>query len=207
MRSPIREELMSRFAPELGRRLPQFQRGGKERGAGDIPMWAWEIAPSLTFFVMLQPFEDKDQFTVEIAWSDDGKFPWRELGANLFKIESPRCRRRLARLWSKSQVDPTWEIVRSRTFEETSARIKALSRGDREEVQRLDQLVEVSVEKAIPRVAPLVADAVQKLIDYGLPLFQRVVEQRGLTWPSTDKSPSQSTVGDAHGAPRRMTGS
>jgi hypothetical protein len=197
MRSLIREELMARFAPELEGRLPQFRCCGKEHGAGDLPIWAWGIAPSLTFFVMLQPLDNKDQFTVEIAWSDDGKFPWRELGLRFFKIESPRSRRRLARLWSKAQIDPVWEVVRSRTLEESRARSQAQSRGDREEVRRLDQLIDVSVEEAIQRVSPLVADAVQKLIDYGLPLFRQVAEQRGIGWPlPSERSGQEAAVGE-----------
>jgi hypothetical protein len=201
MRSLIRQKLLTLFTSALERALPEFKRCGEECATGgtDYSVWALRLSTNLTFFVMLQPFDKEDQFTVEVGWSDDDKFPWKESGLRFFKIENPKSRRRLARLWFTGQTEPVWEIVRGRTFEETRARIKAMSRGDREEVKRIDKLTDVSVEEAIPRVAPLVEDAVQKLIDFGLPLFRRVAEHRGLTWPTRDELPSQAVTSHVPG--------
>jgi len=171
---------MTRFPTELERRLPQFHRCGRERGAGDSPMWAWELAPKLTYFIKLQPFEDKDQFVIEVAWSDEGTFPWRDLAPHPPNPELPKSRGRLARLWATGKTEDVWAVVPDEPDEVFWQRLAARRRG--EKVSLLGPKPP-PVEEALPRVAPLAEDAVQKLIDYGLPLFRRVAEQRGINWP------------------------
>lgn len=198
MKSSLERELVALFTVAFEHSLPLFKPCGAECAAGgaDYSVWALCVSPNLTFFVMLQPFDNEDRFTVEIAWSDDGKFPWRESGPRLCKIEGPKARRRLPRLWFVGQTEPVWEVIRRRTFEETRARIKAMSRGDRDEVERIDRLTEVPLDEAMSRVPALVEDAVQKLIDYGLPVFRRVAENRGLTWPVPDGLRSKGVAGE-----------
>lgn len=178
----IRKELIARFPQELERRLPQFQRHTEKC---DDPIWAWQLAPNLTFFVMLQPRDNKDQFFVEIDWSDDGKFPIDAPSSRRPKVEVPQWRLRLAELWATGPVSDAWEIVPDETDAESEAKEAALERGD---ITMLEYLRKVPEEEVLPRVAPLVEDAVQKLIDYGLPLFREVAEHRGIPWPDHEVS-------------------
>ena len=175
MRRKIRKELIGQFRREFERRFPQFKRHTKK---SDDPIWAWALAFNLTFFVMLQPFDDKDEFVVEIDWSEDGKFPIDAPTSRRVKVEAPCWRVRLSGLWAAGPVSDAWEVVPAETETEWGARQAALKRGD---IKRY--LREPTEAEVLPRVAPLVEDAVQKLIDFGLPLFRRVAEQRGLAWP------------------------
>jgi hypothetical protein len=188
MRKEIYKELVTRFTRELEQRLPQFQRGGVERDAGDIPIWAWELAPKVTFFVLLNVADNDDDFAIEVGWSDDGKYPWRSRGFRFTQLDAPTTRERLSFLWVTGKREYRWSIVPRESADTYLAKMAARRRGEKVSLRP------PPAEEALPRVAPLVEDAVQKLIDYGLPLFRRVVEQRGLTWPLPDESPSPSSL-------------
>ena len=175
MRQKIREELVARFRPELERRLPDFHSHNENL---DDPTWAWQLGPTLTFFVQLQPFDNKDQFVLEIAWSEDGQFPWWPMPSTRLTVEAPQWHVRLARLWATGPMADVWAVVPDRTDAERKAKIEVLKRGDTEEWLR-----KVPEEAVMPFVAPLVEDAVQKLIEFGLPLFRKVAEHRGIPWP------------------------
>ena len=181
MRHKIRKELLARFRLEFERRLPDFH-SHKEKL--DDPTWAWQEAPKLTFFVQLQLCDNKDQFVLEIAWSEDGLFPWWPMPSTRLQIDAPQWHVQLARLWATAAMADAWEIVPAETASaERKARLAALDRGEVQEFMR-----ETPEEEYLPRVAPLVEDAVQKLIDFGLPLFRRVAEQRGIPWPDHEVS-------------------
>ena len=183
MRSRIRKELIAKFAPAMQRVLPDFSRCGEERSAGDQIMWAWELAPNLTCFVMLNIADNKDDFAIEVAWSDDGKYPWNNPGFKFTDLDVLKCRDRLSFLWVTRASEFRWVVVRTLTTDEYAAKMAALIAGDLDEVRRIGQPAEVSIDEALPRVAPLVEDAAQKLIDYGIPLFRRVAEQHGIDYP------------------------
>src|ERR1700678_843899 len=99
MRNSITNELVDLFSKTLLHVMPYLKRCGEQQGAIESPVWFFEAMPNLTFFVMLQTMDNKDQFVIEIGWSDDGKFPWRPLPSYPPKLEAPKFRLRLARLW------------------------------------------------------------------------------------------------------------
>lgn len=172
MRSPIQKELITCFKQEFEPRFPQFKRS---ESATQSLIWEWKYGPNLTFFILLQPFSRYDQFTVEVAWSEDSEFPWPSLGKA--KIEGAQGRVRLSRLWSAAVEAPIWDVAP----EEIAAVQADLERLGRGEPQLYPP--DPPVELILPRVRPLVRDAVEKLIQYGVPLFRRVAEHRGLNWP------------------------
>ncbi len=59
-------------------------------------------------------------------------------------------------------------------------RVKALAR--REKVPLI--LEEPPIDQLKPRIEPLVIDAVNKLEQYGIPLFREVARLRGIDWES-----------------------
>src|SRR5262245_48803320 len=114
MRRNIRKELLARFRQELTQRLPQFRR---QTGKTDSPVWAFGLSPKLTFLVKLQPLP-KDEFVLEIAWSDDGQFPFQTWYSYPPKVHDAKWRERLARFWSKGALEETWAVVPPETPEE-----------------------------------------------------------------------------------------
>ena len=174
MRKRIYKELVTRFRQELENRLPQFS---PHQEKADNPTWAWMLAPNVTFFVMLQPLAT-DQFVVEIGWSDDGTYPIEALPSHPPAIGLPRYRERLAQLWATESIADSWAIVPEETNEERSARMKALASGD---IKKWAPVTPPE-EEVLSRVAPLVVDAIQRLIEFGLPVFRNVAGHHGLAW-------------------------
>jgi hypothetical protein len=177
MRGKIRKELLLRFRQELKKRLPQFQLS-KRTHPGD-PLWEWHIAPKLTFFLHLQPFDKVDEFILDIAWNETKKYPVSVIGFSFPpNIKAPTCNLRLAQLWARGPLADAWCVVPKETEEEEKARYAALQRGDTKTF-----FYRPPEEEVLPRVGPLVEDAVQKLIDFGIPLFRKVAKHRGIAWP------------------------
>lgn len=181
MRSPLRKELIACFKREFEPRFPQFALADTERQAWT---WAWKMAPNLIFFVLLQAFEREDQFVVEVAWSEDGEFPFGAIGET--KVERSQGRERLGRLWEKGPDTPIWDLAPAKT-RSVQERMDALSRKESPE-----RLPDPLIEQTLPLVCPLVRDALDKFEKYGIPLFHRVAEARGLEWPSGLESKSSS---------------
>lgn len=185
MRGPIRKALLAQVAREFEQRFSRFKRIEPE---SDSPIWMWDFAPNLKFFVMLQPFERKDQFAVEVGWSDSADFPWRDLG-DLSHIAEPRLRSRLSWLWARGNESPVWDLAPEKT---------AAIEGDLEAVRRGESQAyppDPPVEQILSRVGPAVDDAIHKLVQYGLPLFRRVAEQRGIKLPLPDNGSSADSSG------------
>jgi hypothetical protein len=156
---------------EFPLRFPLFTPGFKEPG---FWTWAYKAAPNLVFFIALQVVDNYDKFAVEIAWSEDGQYPWH--GTGQIEAERPQGRARIEHLvlggGDLCDLAP-----------EATAAIRAASearlRGD-----RVNYGFDPPIEVVLPRVEPMVRDAIQKLEEYGVPLFRRVAEARSLDWPS-----------------------
>ena len=69
-------------------------------------------------------------------------------------------------------------------MQERGARLAAESRGEFQIARQMLARNSVTLEDAIARVTPLVEDAVGRLVEYGIPLFQRVASARGIEWHS-----------------------
>jgi hypothetical protein len=168
MRSPIRKEVVALFARELQEKCPQFERFSRKS-----PIWARQLG-LLTFFVLLQPFQRSDRFAIEVAWSEDGEFPWGSIGE--IDVRKPRGRDRLP-CWEEGVQQLEWDLAP----EHTSAieeKIDRLACG--EYVPYTD--TNPPIEVVLPRIEPAVQDAVHQLVKKGLPFLRRVAKHRGLKW-------------------------
>jgi len=172
MRKALRKELIACFKREFEARFTRFTLFDEERHAWT---WAWKITPQLSFFVMLQAFESKDQFVLEVCWSEDGEFPWGAMGKT--KIDRPQGRERLGGIWRQGKEDPPWDIAPEVTAAMREG-LEALARGESPKYPPYSP-----VEQIVHRVGPLVHDAVARFERDGLPLFRRVAEARGVEWP------------------------
>lgn len=170
MRGPIRKELMKCFEHELLARWPHFTLFDSER---DFRIWSWKIKTNLVLFVAIQAFEREDQFVVEVSWNETNDFPWGAMGK--LNVDKSQGRERLGRLWKSGGDEPLWDVSPEKTAWMLE-RIDALSEG-----RTISSIPEdPPLSQALPRVLSLVRDAIEKFDEYGMKLFRRVAEARGI---------------------------
>jgi len=180
MREPIRELLVARFEQAIKQQFPDFQISHRE---ADYLVWERRLASNLVVFIVLQILEDEDKFLVEIAWSEDGNFPWAAFD-NL-DVDATRLLIRLVNLWSPESTEVVWDLA-PEVAEADAAYWKALDRG-----KLLPFVCDPPVELLLTRIDPLVNDVIQKLVQYALPVFRQVAERRDIEWPSATADNAQ----------------
>lgn len=175
MRPRVRKELMKCFERELNVRWPQFTRFHSE---ADTRQWSWTISPNLVAFVTVQAFPRYDQFVVEVAWNETYEFPYGAFGE--LEVDQPQGRLRLVRLWESGPHESVWDAAPEETAR-TRQWLEAYDLGRVPEYV-LDDIPPVA--QTLPRVLPLVRDALDKFGGYGMSLFRRVAEAHGVEWPA-----------------------
>ncbi len=116
--------------------------------------------------------EQLDQFTLEIAWSESGAFPWGAFGKR--KVDRANGRLRLPRLWTHGAAEFLWDVAPTKTVA-TKLYLESLSKE-----RAMPTPQDMPDEGEVPRIQDLVNDAVDKLEHYGLPLFREVAKFHGL---------------------------
>jgi hypothetical protein len=129
------------------------------------------VAPHLSLYIVLSPFQDVDRFAIEIAWDEGGDFPWQSIGDKL-NVESPRWRDRLGRLWSPHGVEPLWDLAPEETLA-TAARFEARQKGE-----AASYPPPLPVEVVISRIPSAIDDCLIKITQYAIPLFKEVAKLR-----------------------------
>jgi hypothetical protein len=173
---------MKCFERELKARWPQFTLFDSEP---DTRIWSWKLSPHLVLFVMVHAFRREDQFSVEVAWSETEEFPYGAVGQ--VKVDQPQGREGLGLLWesdphplhppSPARVEHVWDAAPEKTAGILQD-LDALREG-----KAMSFPPDPPLAQTLPRVLPLVRDAVDKLEEYGMGLFRRVAEVRGVDWP------------------------
>jgi hypothetical protein len=172
MRSAIRKHLVKTFQREFEEQYPQFSLSKLSDGATKV--WEWRIAPNLYYFVVLHPFRQEDIFVLEIAWSEDGTFPWASIGG-AFEPGKPEWRERLGLLWQPNGRESVWNAA-PEVAAAMQANFDAMRRGEPD-----SDLPVPEINVVIPRIAPLVADCLQKFQQFGMPIFEQVAQHRELS--------------------------
>jgi hypothetical protein len=186
MRSPIGQALRKQFASELAQRLPEFRKGRKELSC-QRPIWTVELAPDLTVFIELVPLRRSDEFVVEVGWTDNDNV-LVNYSQGPIDTRAHKWGTRLSDLFAPNYIgyEPTWSVAPPLSEEEEEKWHAARRRG--EVISFLPP--PPPVEEILHRVGPLVKDAVDKIVIYAMPIFRRVAEERGLSWPSTNAASS-----------------
>jgi hypothetical protein len=186
MRRRLLTALFTHFGADFSARFPRFEPveddGVPDLGEysdpellpesdlhwGDLWIWRWQTAQALTLFVALQAHHDRDRFTVEIAWSVSGQFPW---GAFARRIGRPEGRRRLGGVFKGDDhwwhLDPAYEAAWQRYMDDWRTGGAGLHA--------------TPVDELLPRVQSQLADAIDKVASHGLPYLQLAARGLGLT--------------------------
>jgi hypothetical protein len=175
---------LSKFRPVKPREVEFLGRMEKEIPPGDR-LYLWDFKKDLYFYLMLVIATPKmgDGFTVEGAWTQNGKFP-----STLFpmaprgipksdilpdKPENGDMRFRIGDLLPEPepQEDLWWWVAPRPSFEEFN---KWLLEGDFEG-EKLFGPKEMPVEEATKNVKPCVEDAVRHIVKYVMPYFEEII--------------------------------
>ncbi len=167
MKRELGKALRKRFANELRERLPQFREAKADRSSGTYKIYEWAAAPGLHVFLALQIHTRTDQFTIELSWSRHGRYP-EHLGL-LYPRDQPRdgeFRFRLPYLFALKDV--WWELLPAPALEQI---LEAVIAGE--------DSPEESIQAGLERVDSCVKEAIDKIIELGLPFVMSESEIAG----------------------------
>ncbi len=167
MRKEVLRSLRECFKREL-EKGGKFSKTPNSSGSAGADLYVWRFSRDLNFFVYLlpNPKSYRDSFMIEIAWSS-GEFPRKDAlqdSRGLNGLSDGRVR--LPVLWRErweSAVEPWWKLGGS------------VSLGSTEEFYS-----EEETRRRLARVPERVADALEKINQYALPLFERIASERQL---------------------------
>lgn len=159
------------FCAEMARRLPTFVRRKEEKAGGkSLPLFESRTVSTIAFFVLLTFADKRDAFTVEVAFNESPEFPWTEMPGTIKEVSSAPSRSvarfRLAKLWGEAS-DVWWTLGEEPSLAEIEERIKTKS------YLRAEDLT-----PKLEKVPVAVADAIEKLVNYGLPFFELITQDK-----------------------------
>lgn len=178
MKSIYARRLRKRFAERLKSELPFFEEVKAERLVPGHRLYRCHPCDTLWFFLYLQISQDDDSFTVEVGWSRNDHYPWRQLAVSPHDGGSAEgIRFRLPTLWIPNcKEDPWWEVAPSPSL---SALHQFVFHGK--------ELPPLPDDDALRRVDVQVNDVIRRILDYAMPYFRRIAAEQGceLELPST----------------------
>lgn len=190
MRKELSKQLDATIRETMGRELPYFEPW-KDPARGKT-IYQFRPAPGLRVFVYFQKDMKRDEFTVEIGWSEHDRWPTEylpgmprdipEIGVYRSAPENGEFRARLSKFWEVPHKDPWWEVVPNHARWVSQRALRQIlpdSASDDSEPPG-----EISLEQARARIPPLVEDAVAKLKIFAIPFFNEVTRQHGAVWPT-----------------------
>jgi hypothetical protein len=179
MSKPISKAISVQFEEALRKALPRFCSVKGEPLPGGCRLYVWKAASDLSFYILLN-IDRGERFSIDLAWTRNGRWPATFLASVPRDIPEKRRKRsdpeggafrfRLPYLWLDR--DHEWELV---------PRIPtgAFTRMSAAEI--LELLDETHLdEELLPKVPPLVGDAIEKLETYALPYFIEVAQELGV---------------------------
>lgn len=118
----MEKQIQQLLVAELKRQVPpklNFVELDTARGTDSDCLYI-DCATKPTFFLAYQASDNRNAFTVEMAWSCDGAFPqpaafpvprdWEDIGVKRGDVGVSNFRFRLTKLWVKPKFDPWWEF-------------------------------------------------------------------------------------------------
>jgi len=188
MRKELGKLLDATIREAMRREMPYFEPW--KDATGGRTMYQFQPAPGLRLFIYFQKDPKRDEFTVEIGWSEHDRWPAdympgmprdiSELRVSRSPPENGEFRARLSKFWELPHKDSWWEIVPNHARWESQRALRQIqpdSTGDNPEPPR-----EITLDQARARISPLVDDAIAKLKQFAVPFFEEVTLQHGAVW-------------------------
>ena len=158
----VRKEFRARFE----KALPQFKLSEDKR---DLPpggrLYELVLSDSLTLYAAIGMSRNFEEFMVDIAWSEHGRFPSSYLALEPGPKDG-EVFRQLPRFWNKGSY-PWWVVEPRDTHEETMRRFREHDFEPR------------PIEPYLPGIPALVEDAVNMIMEYAVPYFEKVAAEHG----------------------------
>lgn len=170
MRTAIRKRLDALLEDRFDADFPMFKRLQIPKNEPSI--WAACQTPkSLTFFIVIYPIKKEDSFAVEIAWSENGKFPWDSIGYEL-DLTSQSWRGRVGQVLIPPR-DSIWEL--DPEYKRAGMRwLEAIERG-----KVTAEPTNGLVSDICQNLPPIIDDVVKTIKNHAIPLFFAIQKLRG----------------------------
>ncbi|HEX2972377.1 MAG TPA: hypothetical protein VHP11_08585 [Tepidisphaeraceae bacterium] len=182
VRRELGKAVRDRFRKQMGLRFSGFK---EDRGA-EVPtgwqVFGLEIASDLAVYIILAIFPGEDRFTIEGAWTRNGRFPadvrllwpkeYPEADVRRDDAYNGDFRFRLATLWQPR--DRSWDLVPPPSLQE-------FIRQQNEMIRHGKLPEEPPIEEALGKVDVLVDDAMAKIDEYLLPYFDQIAVESAHT--------------------------
>jgi hypothetical protein len=182
MRSRLGKAVRQRFALQLRKHVPAFEPDTTAIVPSGWKVFRWQACSDLACYVVLCFDRGHDRFTIECAWSHSNTFP--QYGALQYPRDWPvqeiirdepvggQFRFRLAYLWQPD--DYWWWLV-------PEAQVKALQEKfidaviARDVADVMHAMDDPPISEALVNVPAAVDDAVQKIVEHGMPYFHGII--------------------------------
>jgi hypothetical protein len=169
VRRVLGKEVKRRFCEQLRECLPQIAGVKHDRNRFGWKVFEWALSSDVKADLCLCLSVRDDAFTVEIGWSRQGRFPGH-LGI-MFPHDIARARIHasepvdgefLTRLpYLYTDKDEWWEVIPRLT-------VKEILEQQQRQIET-GQVEETPIEVGLERIEPLVSEAVERIVTYGLP--------------------------------------
>jgi hypothetical protein len=172
MRSQLKKQLRSVFAEHLLVLLPFFKPKKIKTLSSGAVAYSWQAASDLTLYIVMDVYHNQDQFTIEVAWSENNELPDSTTADS--PTDDPRHGKwcmRLCSFWTPKDV--WWELAP-----------KVASTDIVRQMEEGRFFDEYPLEQAMSQINPKVLDVVERIKLYALPYFKKIVDDHGYTWPS-----------------------
>jgi hypothetical protein len=180
--------LRKEFSLQMKAVFPSFVR--MKSGRLPAPLWLYgtHAGPSLWFFIMLHIFEQRDQFTVEVACNNEPKPP-ESMITFAPDLPEPRCPEffRIDCLW-QANWDAIWTLAKDLLMDSDAM----ITMPPEEFVEKSFLDNREPVQTALERVEPSVSDAMDRIIQYVIPYFKEVAAAYGVIWEPTKNNTEKS---------------
>jgi hypothetical protein len=165
MRSLLGKECRKLFRKMMAVQFPDYKEDKTQVMPPGWYAWKHQHQSGLFFWIFLVIYNTKDEFTTEAGWSFDAiRPPWTMVGGceELERILSKPLAFRTCRLWSQSNWGFWWKFVLRP-----------------EEYERAILYKDDPIEQCLPLVSPAVWEAGEKLKEYVVPVFEKIVQMHG----------------------------
>lgn len=142
--------------------LPQFTLNRSAKMPPGCSLYEYRLQSCITLYMVLLCAPQADRFNIEIGWSTNDVLPASGCFLPTTAVKGDGIVFRLWRLWRQDSVDHWWHLGRELTLEE-------LARFAPEDPN----------ETKIAQVEIQVEDAFQRLLDYGVPYWEKVAADHG----------------------------